>query len=203
MIKINPAQRKGRHLSKAFVIVAVLWLLAALRGAGDESSRSTLSNSARAARAQRPPLCKAEALVSAGVELTAYQLQLRGPRRRAPALGSFHTHGLNGREPRRLLYLGSRRGSISMQAPKRADCRPADRARREGRRMQENMPIVFIWLAHQNRSRRPSGTKTRYTRVAGRPYSPRPGAIRPTPTSLASYSAFRRRLVERAWPCRS
>jgi general secretion pathway protein K len=72
---------------RGFVIVAVLWILAAL------SALATifavyLSNSAQALAVSDTGL-KAEALVSASLELTAYQLLLAGDKAR-PALGSFH-----------------------------------------------------------------------------------------------------------------
>jgi general secretion pathway protein K len=72
---------------RGFVIVAVLWILAAL------SALATifavyLSNSAQALAVNDTGL-KAEALVSASLELTAYQLLLAGDKAR-PALGSFH-----------------------------------------------------------------------------------------------------------------
>jgi len=75
-----------------FVIVAVLWLLAALAALAMIFS-VYLSNSARALALNDTAL-QAEALVSAGVELTAYQLRLAGDDGR-PAQGSFQTR-LNG-----------------------------------------------------------------------------------------------------------
>ena len=77
---------------QGFVIVAVLWLVAALAALATIFSLY-LSNSARALALNDAAL-QAEALVSASVELTAYQLQLAGKDAR-PALGSFHTR-LNG-----------------------------------------------------------------------------------------------------------
>jgi general secretion pathway protein K len=71
-----------------FVIVAVLWLLAALAALVTVFS-IYLSNSARAL-AVTDEAVQAEGLVSAGVELTAYQLQLAGEEAR-PAHGSFHS----------------------------------------------------------------------------------------------------------------
>ncbi|HTO64570.1 MAG TPA: type II secretion system minor pseudopilin GspK [Bradyrhizobium sp.] len=71
-----------------FVIVAVLWLLAALAALVTVFS-IYLSNSARAL-AVTDEAVQAEGLVSAGVELTAYQLQLAGDEAR-PTHGSFHT----------------------------------------------------------------------------------------------------------------
>jgi general secretion pathway protein K len=79
---------------QGFVIVAVLWLVAALAALAMIFS-AYLSNSARALALNDTAL-EAEALVSAGVELTAYQLRLAEEDAR-PAQGSFQTR-LNGAE---------------------------------------------------------------------------------------------------------
>jgi general secretion pathway protein K len=84
----------GPSSEQGFVIVAVLWLLAALAALATIFS-VYLSNSARALAVNDTAL-QVQALVSAGVELTAYQLQLAGEDAR-PALGSFQTR-LNGAE---------------------------------------------------------------------------------------------------------
>jgi general secretion pathway protein K len=73
---------------RGFVIVAVLWLLAALAALALIFSLH-LANSTRALALNDTAL-QAEALVSAGVELTAYQLRLAGEQAR-PARGAFHT----------------------------------------------------------------------------------------------------------------
>jgi general secretion pathway protein K len=72
---------------RGFVIVAVLWILAALAALATIFS-VYLSNSAQALAVNDTGL-KAEALVSASLELTVYQLLLAGDKAR-PALGSFH-----------------------------------------------------------------------------------------------------------------
>jgi general secretion pathway protein K len=81
-----------RHRSsvgeQGFVIVAVLWLLAALAALAVIFS-VYLSNSARALALNDMAIERA-ALVSAGVELAAYRLQLAGDDAR-PAQGSFRT----------------------------------------------------------------------------------------------------------------
>lgn len=82
----------GSSSERGFVIVAVLWLLAALAALAMIFS-VYLSNSARALAVNDTAL-QAQALVSAGVELTAYQLLLGGDDGR-PAQGSFQTR-LNG-----------------------------------------------------------------------------------------------------------
>jgi general secretion pathway protein K len=84
----------GRSSEQGFIIVAVLWLVAGLAALAMIFS-VYLSNSARALAVNDTAL-QAQALVSAGVELTAYQLQLAGTDAR-PAQGSFQTR-LNGAE---------------------------------------------------------------------------------------------------------
>jgi len=91
--------QSGRHgdlssSERGFVIVAVLWLVAALAALAVIFS-AYLSSSARAIALNDSAL-ETEALVSAGVELTAYQLRL--PREDArPSQGSFRAR-LNGSE---------------------------------------------------------------------------------------------------------
>ena len=91
--------QSGRHgdlssSERGFVIVAALWLVAALAALAVIFS-AYLSSSARAIALNDSAL-ETEALVSAGVELTAYQLRL--PREDArPSQGSFRTR-LNGSE---------------------------------------------------------------------------------------------------------
>lgn len=90
---MKPIRRcAGSSSSQGFVIVAVLWLLAALAALAMIFS-VYLSNSARALAVNDTAL-QAEALVSASVELTAYQLLLAAKDAR-PAQGSFQTR-LNG-----------------------------------------------------------------------------------------------------------
>lgn len=78
----------ARSSEQGIVIVAVLWLLAALAALVVIFS-AYLSSSARALALNDTAL-RAEALVSAGVELTAYQLLLADKDGR-PAQGSFRT----------------------------------------------------------------------------------------------------------------
>jgi general secretion pathway protein K len=72
---------------RGFVIVAVLWILAALSALATIFS-VYLSNSAQALAVSDTGL-QAEALVSASLELTSYQLLLASDKAR-PARGSFH-----------------------------------------------------------------------------------------------------------------
>lgn len=86
--------RRSDSSQQGFVLVAVLWLLAALAALATIFS-VYLSNSARAL-ALNDTAVQAQALVSAGVELAAYRLQLAGEDAR-PAQGSFRVR-LNGAE---------------------------------------------------------------------------------------------------------
>jgi general secretion pathway protein K len=88
----------ARSSQQGFVLVAVLWLLAALAALATIFS-VYLSNSARAL-ALNDTAVQAQALVSAGVELAAYKLRLAGDDSR-PAQGSFRVR-LNG-APKELL----------------------------------------------------------------------------------------------------
>src|SRR6266576_394063 len=72
---------------RGFVIVAVLWILAALSALATIFS-VYLSNSAQALAISDTGL-QAEALASASLELTTYQLMVAGDKAR-PAQGSFH-----------------------------------------------------------------------------------------------------------------
>jgi general secretion pathway protein K len=86
--------RHDRLSERGFVIVAVLWLVAALASLAMIFS-AYLASSARALSVNDRAL-QTEALVSACVELAAYQLRLASEDSR-PASGSFHTQ-LNGAE---------------------------------------------------------------------------------------------------------
>jgi general secretion pathway protein K len=83
--------RHGNGSERGFVLVAVLWVLAALAALATIFS-AFLANSARAIAVNDNAL-QTEALVSAAVELTAYQLRVVGDAR--ASRGSFHTR-LNG-----------------------------------------------------------------------------------------------------------
>jgi general secretion pathway protein K len=76
----------GAASQQGFIIVAVLWILAALAALATIFSMY-LSNSAQAL-AVNDTAVQAEALVSASLELTVYQLALSGDKER-PAQGSF------------------------------------------------------------------------------------------------------------------
>src|ERR1700754_2533562 len=82
-MRISPAQEAQR----GFVIVAVLWILIALSSLAMIFALY-LSSSVRAMAIADTDL-QNEALVSAGIELTVYQLILAGDDKRPPQ-GAFH-----------------------------------------------------------------------------------------------------------------
>jgi general secretion pathway protein K len=163
----EPVRRRAISASEqGFVIVAVLWLIAALAALATIFS-VYLSNSARALAANDTAL-QAEALVSASVELAAYQLQLAGEDQR-PAQGSFHAR-LNGADlavsfvseaaridlntaPKELLA-----GLLTVLGANEDDAR-ADADRIVGWRTQATPETA--------------GNEDALYRAAGRPYSPR------------------------------
>src|ERR1700736_5627877 len=83
---MRKAPCKAATSEHGFVIVAVLWIIAALSALATIFALY-LSNSAQALAVNDTGL-QAEALVSASVELTAYQLWLLGDKARPPQ-GSF------------------------------------------------------------------------------------------------------------------
>ena len=88
----TPNRRAAKLSEHGFVLVAVLWILAALSALAVVFA-VYLSNSAQAL-AINDTAIEAEGVISAGVELTAYQL-LRAKDDERPSRGSFHTR-LNG-----------------------------------------------------------------------------------------------------------
>ena len=86
-MKRNPSREAAASPERGFVIIAVLWILAALAALTTIFS-VYLSRSARALAVSDAAL-PAEALVSASLELTTYQLLLAGDNAR-PSQGSFH-----------------------------------------------------------------------------------------------------------------
>jgi general secretion pathway protein K len=90
--RATASSEQGLSSEQGFVLIAVLWLLAALALLATIFSLY-LASSARVLALNDATL-RTEALVSAGVELAAYQLQLAGEKAR-PAHGAFHAR-LNG-----------------------------------------------------------------------------------------------------------
>jgi general secretion pathway protein K len=158
---------KARSSSEqGFVLVAVLWLLAALAALAVIFS-AYLSNTTRALSGNDVAL-QAEALMSASVELTAYQLQLAADDTR-PARGSFRTR-LNGAEL--IVSFVSEAARIDLNAASKelltglfsALGASEDDAREAGDR-------IVGW---RSRSRpETAANEDALYRAAGRPYSPR------------------------------
>ena len=182
----------GSPSEQGFVIVAVLWLLAALAALATIFS-VYLSNSARALAVNDTAL-QAEALVSASVELTAYQLRLAGKDAR-PEQGSFHAR-LNGADlavsfvsetarvdlnaaPKELIA-----GLLSVLGAAEDDAREyADR--------------IIAW---RTKSRpETAGNEDALYRAAGRPYSPRQAPFAHA-NELGLVLGLPPALVERAMP---
>jgi general secretion pathway protein K len=86
-VQRKPQRAVATSSERGFVIVAVLWILVALSALATIFS-VYLSNSAQALAVTDTGL-RTEALVSASLELTTYQLLLAGDKAR-PAQGSFH-----------------------------------------------------------------------------------------------------------------
>ena len=151
---------------RGFVIVAVLWLLAALAALAMIFS-IYLANSARALSLSDTAL-QAEALVSAGIELTAYQLRLADEQSR-PARGAFQTRlnhadlavsfvseaariDLNGAPKELIAGLFGILGATEEDAGQMAD-------------------RIVAWRTKSTTET--AGNEDALYRVAGRPYSPR------------------------------
>jgi general secretion pathway protein K len=189
----EPVRRRAISASEqGFVIVAVLWLVAALAALATIFS-IYLSNSARALAANDTAL-QAEALVSASVELAAYQLQRAGEDQR-PAQGSFHAR-LNGADlavsfvseaaridlntaPKELLA-----GLLTVLGANEDDAR-ADADRIVGWRTQATPETA--------------GNEDALYRAAGRPYSPRQAPFAHA-NELGLVLGLSPALVERALP---
>jgi general secretion pathway protein K len=151
---------------QGIVIVAVLWLLAALASLAMIFS-AYLSSSARALAVNDTAL-RAQALISASVELSAYQLLLAGEQER-PARGSFRTRlngadlavsfaseaarvNLNNASKELLAGLLSVLGAAEDDASEYAD-------------------RIIAWRTRP--TQRTAGNEDARYRAAGRPYSPR------------------------------
>jgi general secretion pathway protein K len=82
-----PRRQEARRQEDGFVIVAVLWILAAL--AALVSVYSVFVIDTAVGRKLGETRLEAEALIAAGVELAAGALTTRGTDKKAPALGAF------------------------------------------------------------------------------------------------------------------
>ena len=190
---IKSIRRSARSSSEqGFVIVAVLWLVAALAALATIFSLY-LSNSARALALNDTAL-QAEAVVSASVELTAYQLQLAGKDAR-PALGSFHTR-LNGADL--AVSFGSEAARVDLNAaPKEliAGLLAVLGAGEEDAR--EYADRIIGWRTKSKPQT--AGNEDALYRAAGRPYSPRQAPFAHA-NELGLVLGLPPALVERALP---
>src|ERR1700730_5279929 len=156
----------GPSSEQGFVIVAVLWLLAALAALATIFS-VYLSNSARALAVNDTAL-QTQALVSAGVELTAYQLQLAGTGAR-PAQGSFQTR-LNGAELAVSFVTEAARVDLN-SAPKELIAGRLFVVGAAEDVAKEYADRVIAWRTKSTPGT--AGNEDALYRAAGRPYSPR------------------------------
>ena len=190
---IKSIRRSARSsFEQGFVIVAVLWLVAALAALATIFSLY-LSNSARALALNDTAL-QAEALVSASVELTAYQLQLAGKDAR-PAQGSFHTR-LNGADLAVSFVSETARVDLNA-APKEliAGLLAVLGAGEEDAR--EFADRIIGWRTKSKPQT--AGNEDALYRAAGRPYSPRQAPFAHA-NELGLVLGLPPALVERALP---
>jgi general secretion pathway protein K len=190
---MKPIRRcAGSSSSQGFVIVAVLWLLAALAALATIFS-VYLSNSARALAVNDTAL-QAEALVSASVELTAYQLLLTAKDAR-PAQGSFQTR-LNGADLAVSFVSEAARIDLN-SAPKEliANLLSVLGAAEDDARQYADR--IIAWRAKSTPEA--VGNEDAQYRAAGKPYSPRQGPFAHV-NELGLVLGLPPVLVERALP---
>jgi general secretion pathway protein K len=186
--------RRGAESSseQGIVIVAVLWLLAALASLAMIFSLY-LSNSARALAVNDTAL-QAEALVSASVELTAYQLRLAGEDAR-PAQGSFHTR-LNGADLTVAFVSETARVDLNA-APKELLAGLLSVLGAAEDAASEYADRIIAWRTRSTPET--AGNEDARYSAAGRPYSPRQAPFAHA-NELALVLGLPPALVERALP---
>jgi general secretion pathway protein K len=186
--------RRGAESSseQGIVIVAVLWLLAALASLAMIFS-VYLSNSARALAVNDTAL-QAEALVSASVELTAYQLRLAGEDTR-PAQGSFHSR-LNGADLAVTFVSEAARVDLNT-APKELLAGLLSVLGAAEDDVREYADRINAWRTRSTPET--AGNEDARYSAAGRPYSPRQAPFAHT-NELGLVLGLPPALVERALP---
>ncbi|WP_291692815.1 general secretion pathway protein GspK [Bradyrhizobium sp.] len=177
---------------RGFIIVAVLWLVAALASLAMIFALY-LSNSARTLGLNDTAL-QVEALASAGVELAAYQLQLSGDEAR-PARGSFHTR-LNGADIS-VGYLSEAARIDLNAAPKELLAGLMSVLGARGDDASEFADRIIAWRTKPTPES--AGNEDALYRAAGRAYSPRQGPFAHV-NELALVLGPPPALVERALP---
>jgi general secretion pathway protein K len=185
-------RRAASASEQGFVIVAVLWLLAALAALAMIFS-AYLANSARALAANDTAL-QAEALVSAGVELAAYQLQLAGEDSR-PAQGSFHAR-LNGADLAVSFVSEAARIDINT-APKELLAGLLTVLGAADEDATTDADRIIAWRTRPTPET--AGNEDALYRAAGRPYSPRQAPFAHA-NELGLVLGLSPALVERALP---
>jgi general secretion pathway protein K len=190
---IEPVKRSaGPPAEQGFVLVAALWLLAALASLAVIFS-IYLSNSARAISVNDTAL-PAEALASACVELTAYQLHLAGEDSRPPH-GSFQTR-LNGAELR--VSFASEAARIDLNAaPKELLAGLLSVLGASEDDAEQGADRIIAWRSRADAEA--VGHEDALYRAAGRPYSPRQAPFAHV-NELALVLGLSPPLVERALP---
>jgi len=190
---MEPVKRSaGVRSEQGFVLVAALWLLAALASLALIFS-AYLSNSARALSVNDTAL-QVEALVSAGVELTAYRLHL-GAEESRPAQGGFRTR-LSGAELR--VSFASESARIDLNAAPKdmlAGLLSALGASEDDAR--QGADRIIAWRSRP--APEAAGREDALYRAAGRSYSPRQAPF-PHVNELALVLGLSPALVERALP---
>jgi general secretion pathway protein K len=182
----------GSTSEQGFVIVVVLWLLAALAALATIFS-VYLSNSARALAINDTAL-QAEALVSASVELTAYQLQLAGKDARPPQ-GAFHTR-LNGADLAVSFVSEAARVDLNA-APKELIAGLLSVLGASEDDAKEYADRIVAWRTKATAET--AGNEDALYRAAGRPYSPRQAPFAHA-NELGLVLGLPPALVERALP---
>jgi general secretion pathway protein K len=189
---MKPIRDCAGSSSQGFVIVAVLWLLAALAALAMIFS-VYLSNSARALAVNDTAL-QAEALVSASVELTAYQLLLTAKDAR-PAQGSFQTR-LNGADLAVSFVSEAARVDLNA-APKELIANLLSVLGAAEDDAKEDADRIIAWRTKSTPET--AGNEDAQYRAAGKPYSPRQGPFAHV-NELGLVLGLPPALVERALP---
>jgi general secretion pathway protein K len=189
---MKPIRDCAASSSQGFVIVAVLWLLAALAALAMIFS-VYLSNSARALAVNDTAL-QAEALVSASVELTAYQLLLTAKDAR-PAQGSFQTR-LNGADLAVSFVSEAARVDLNA-APKELIANLLSVLGAAEDDAKEDADRIIAWRTKSTPET--AGNEDAQYRAAGKPYSPRQGPFAHV-NELGLVLGLPPALVERALP---
>jgi general secretion pathway protein K len=188
----QPVRSGEKSSEQGIVIVAVLWLIAALASLAMIFS-VYLSNSARALAVNDTAL-QVEALVSASVELTAYQLRLAGEDSR-PAQGSFRTR-LNGADL--AVDFVSEAARIDLNAaPKELLAGLMAVLGAAGEDAGEYADRIVAWRTRS--TPKTAGNEDARYSAAGRPYSPRQAPFAHV-NELGLVIGLPSALVERALP---